>query len=153
MDSQDIAILCRAKWNLKQGIKTLIKENSSNEGRAEELGRLVGLYYRASEKLAPWPGQRIITNEIREIGQKYNLDISWACWNPGVYDDGTNGIPYVYIYFRSEANDEAMKAFCKEVDITFYGFEDEEGGLFVISGEAVGGRWEKWWLESQGVYI
>lgn len=151
MDSQDIAILTRAQWCLKKNIETLQKRGRMND--AEELGRLVGLYYRVCEKLHPWPGQRIITKEVREAASKYDIDVSWACWNRGVYDDGTEGIPYVYVYLRHEADEGAINALCLDLDLGFYGLEESKPGQWFFSSEAVGGRWQKWWCELQGIYI
>ena len=83
---------------------------SDRWARCEELGRLAGLAFRAAEKLYPWPGASI-TEEIRKTATKHGLKLSYAVLNRGIQDDGMEGWPYNYCYFREEPSPEALKAF------------------------------------------
>ena len=108
---------------------------------AEELGRYAGLAFRAAEKLYPWPGATI-TDELRPITEKHGLNLSYAIWNRGFPDDGTEGCPYTYLYFREEPSKIALHAFCEEAGVLVENVEDQtKDGLFVYSGTADYQRW------------
>lgn len=111
------------------------------EMHAEELGRFAGLAFRAAEKLYPWPGATI-TAELRPIAEKHGLNLSYATWNRGFPDDGTEGCPYTYLFFREEPSEEALSAFANEAGVYVENVEDQtKDGLFVYSGTAEYKRW------------
>ena len=120
---------------------------SDRWARCEELGRLAGLAFRAAEKLYPWPGASI-TEEIRKTATKHGLKLSYAVLNRGIQDDGMEGWPYNYCYFREEPSVEALKAFGVENGLCFEnGMQRTKDGLFAYDGSAHHERWTEFFDE------
>lgn len=143
IDSQDATLFHAAHETYDKAVNNHLKSyaGSYDEGRSEELGFYAGLAFRAAEKLYPWPGATI-TSELRELAKKHGLELSYATWNRGFPDDGQEGVPYTYCYFRKKPSDEALEAFGEEAGLYF---ENDEGqtkdGLWVWSGTAEFKTW------------
>lgn len=142
MEPQMVAILQTSEYNYSKAATEEAQRFRNDGDYPVEVGQLAGMAFRAGEMTYPWPGITI-TKEARVIAENFGLDVSWATWNRGVYDNGMEGCPYIYVYFREKAYDVALQAFCDAFDISFDGLEETKGGLYQISAEAVDGRWSE----------